>query len=244
MRAMYARVSSTDVSLPSSISLTAVGPSSVSRFRSAADAGAAVTARARTRPRAAVPRLERVSWPSGGWRPYWRFTLDRMSRFELDRQGVEQSVDPVWPLSSSAPAWPRQASIRAGAALVLTMGSSEKRGPRTRSVVIATTILVLGIAPFGVAATGDALREGVRNGTATKETEIISSNPATTTPTGGYATRQSNKSDQRRRRRLRLPLDRRRLGRQPAEEPVPPREQPVHRLRVRVQRHGRARAPA
>jgi hypothetical protein len=71
----------------------------------------------------------------------------------------------------------------------LTMGSSEKRrGPRTRSVIAATTILVLGIAPFGIAATGDALREGTRNGTATKETEIISNNGT------GYTTRQSNKS--------------------------------------------------
>lgn len=59
---------------------------------------------------------------------------------------------------------------------------------RTRYVVIASTILVLGIAPLGVAATGDALREGTRNGTATKETEIISNNA------GGYTTRQSNKS--------------------------------------------------
>lgn len=59
---------------------------------------------------------------------------------------------------------------------------------RTRHVVIASTILVLGIAPLGVAATGDALREGTRNGTASKETEIISNNAA------GYTTRQSNKS--------------------------------------------------
>ena len=43
MRAMYARVSSTDVSFPSSISLTAVGPSSVSKSSSAACAGAAHT---------------------------------------------------------------------------------------------------------------------------------------------------------------------------------------------------------
>jgi hypothetical protein len=69
------------------------------------------------------------------------------------------------------------------------MGSSEQRGPRTRSVVIATTILVLGIAPFAVGATGDALREGTRNGTAVKETEIISNNGT------GYTTRQSNKSN-------------------------------------------------
>jgi len=68
------------------------------------------------------------------------------------------------------------------------MGSSEKRSPRTRSVIAATVILTLGIAPFGIAATGDALREGTRNGTATKETEIISNNAT------GYTTRQSNKS--------------------------------------------------
>ena len=59
---------------------------------------------------------------------------------------------------------------------------------RTRHVVIASTILVLGIAPLGVAATGDGLREGTRNGTATKETAIVSNNGA------GYTTRQSNKS--------------------------------------------------
>ena len=74
------------------------------------------------------------------------------------------------------------------------MSSSNSRGPRTRSVLLATGILVLGVAPLGVAATGDTLREGMRNGTATKETSIVSNNAATTTPTGGYATRQSNKS--------------------------------------------------
>lgn len=66
---------------------------------------------------------------------------------------------------------------------------------RTRHVAVATGILVLGIAPFGIAATGDALREGARNGTATKETQIISNNAATTATTGGYTTRQSNTSD-------------------------------------------------
>jgi hypothetical protein len=66
------------------------------------------------------------------------------------------------------------------------MGSSNLR---TRHVVLATGILVLGVAPLGIAATGDTLREGVRNGTATKETEIISSNAT------GYTTRQSNKSN-------------------------------------------------
>ena len=62
-------------------------------------------------------------------------------------------------------------------------------------MLAATGLLVLGIAPFGVAATGDALREGKRNGTATRETEIVSNNAATTTSKGGYATRQSNLSN-------------------------------------------------
>jgi hypothetical protein len=61
-------------------------------------------------------------------------------------------------------------------------------------VLLATGLLALVIAPLGVAATGDTLREGMRNGTATKETSIVSNNAATTTTTGGYATRQSNKS--------------------------------------------------
>ena len=88
----------------------------------------------------------------------------------------------------------REASAGRRPASVLIMNSSNSRGPRTRSVLLATGILVLGIAATGVAATGDVLREGTRNGTATKETSIVSSNPATTTATGGYATRQSNKS--------------------------------------------------
>jgi hypothetical protein len=66
--------------------------------------------------------------------------------------------------------------------------------PRTRSVLLATGLLVLGISPFAVARSGDSLREGVRNGTTARETEIISRVASTTTPTGGYATRQSNLS--------------------------------------------------
>jgi hypothetical protein len=65
---------------------------------------------------------------------------------------------------------------------------------RMRSVIVATGILVVGLAPFGVAATGDLLREGVRNGTATRETEIIANEAASTAAKGGYATRQSNVS--------------------------------------------------
>ena len=66
--------------------------------------------------------------------------------------------------------------------------------PRMRSVVVAAGIIGVVAAPMGVAATGQGLREGVRNGTATKETQIIGNFGATTGLTGGYVTRQSNLS--------------------------------------------------
>ena len=69
------------------------------------------------------------------------------------------------------------------------------KGPRTRSVLLATGLLVVGIAPFGIAATGDSLREGRRNGTTVRETEIVSNIKSTTELKGGYSTRQSNLSD-------------------------------------------------
>jgi hypothetical protein len=53
----------------------------------------------------------------------------------------------------------------------------------------------VGISPFAVAATGDALREGVRNGTTNRETEIVSNIAAGSGAKGGYATRQSNLSN-------------------------------------------------
>lgn len=59
-------------------------------------------------------------------------------------------------------------------------------------MVLASVILGLLIAPFGIAATGDVLREGVRNGTTAKETEIIGKFNASTGAKGGYVTRQSN----------------------------------------------------
>jgi hypothetical protein len=68
------------------------------------------------------------------------------------------------------------------------------RAPRTRSVVLATGMLVIGISPFAIAATGDALREGKRNGTTTSETEIIANIKSSTSLKGGYGTRQSNLS--------------------------------------------------
>jgi hypothetical protein len=69
-----------------------------------------------------------------------------------------------------------------------------QRSPRTRSVLLATGLLVVGISPFAVARTGEVLREGLRNGTATRETQIISNVGSTTATTGGYSTRQSNRS--------------------------------------------------
>jgi hypothetical protein len=56
-------------------------------------------------------------------------------------------------------------------------------------VILTAAILIA--APFAVAATGDPLREGVRNGTTAKETEIIG-NITAKTGKGGYVTRQSN----------------------------------------------------
>lgn len=68
------------------------------------------------------------------------------------------------------------------------------KSPRTRSVLLATGLLVLGISPFAIARTGSNIREGLRNGTATRETQIISNVGSTTAVTGGYSTRQSNLS--------------------------------------------------
>lgn len=69
-----------------------------------------------------------------------------------------------------------------------------KGTPRARSVVLATGVLAVAVSPFALAATGSNLREGVRNGTATSETQIISRVDASTARTGGYSTRQSNLS--------------------------------------------------
>ncbi len=68
------------------------------------------------------------------------------------------------------------------------------RAPRTRSVLAATGVLVICVAPFAAARTGGPLREGVRNGTTTAETQVISNIGSSTGPTGGYSTRQSNLS--------------------------------------------------
>lgn len=64
---------------------------------------------------------------------------------------------------------------------------------RTRHPVAAGTLIaaVLIASPFAVAGTGDVLREGKRNGTANKETEIIG-NMKAQSGKGGFVTRQSN----------------------------------------------------
>ena len=69
-----------------------------------------------------------------------------------------------------------------------------RRGARGRlSPAVAAAIAVGVVAtPFGVAATGDVLREGVRNGTTSRETEIIGRFDASAGAKGGYVTRQSN----------------------------------------------------
>ncbi len=68
------------------------------------------------------------------------------------------------------------------------------RSPRTRSVLLATGLLVVAITPFAAAKTGDALLQGKRNGTTVRETEIISNVASTKALKGGYSTRQSNLS--------------------------------------------------
>lgn len=64
--------------------------------------------------------------------------------------------------------------------------------PSPLRIALAATALSAIAAPQAGAATGDPLREGQRNGTATSETEIIGSLDATTGDKGGYVTRQSN----------------------------------------------------
>lgn len=92
----------------------------------------------------------------------------------------------------------RLESAEAGLEAMRRGGAEEGRGAerrpvgRTRAVVLSSVILGLLIAPFGIAATGDALREGVRNGTTSSETEIIGEFNATSGAKGGYVTRQSN----------------------------------------------------
>jgi len=65
---------------------------------------------------------------------------------------------------------------------------------RTRAAALATGIAVIGITSVVDARTGDNLREGLRNGTTTSETEIVSNIAAASGLKGGYSTRQSNLS--------------------------------------------------
>jgi hypothetical protein len=68
------------------------------------------------------------------------------------------------------------------------------KAPRTRSVLLATGLLAVGVSSFAVAGTGDPLREGKRNGTTVRETEVVSNVPSNSGLKGGYSTRQSNLS--------------------------------------------------
>jgi hypothetical protein len=69
----------------------------------------------------------------------------------------------------------------------------KNKGPRLRAVLLASLVIAVVMAPFGVAATGDVLRAGKRN-SASAETKIVTDNAGTNASTGGYATRQSNTS--------------------------------------------------
>jgi hypothetical protein len=61
-------------------------------------------------------------------------------------------------------------------------------------VLLATVVLAVAVSPFAVAATGDVLRQGVRNSTSTQETQLVGRIAGTANSTGGYTTRQSNLS--------------------------------------------------
>lgn len=73
-------------------------------------------------------------------------------------------------------------------------GAFRSSGGRTRAVIIGTGIAAIGITGVVGAATGDNIREGIRNGTTSSETEIVSNINSTTALKGGYSTRQSNLS--------------------------------------------------
>ncbi len=74
------------------------------------------------------------------------------------------------------------------------MARQDRRSPRTRSVAVATGMLVLALAPLGVAAGGGVLRGGERNSTGSKETSVVGNVAERGNATGGYTTRQSNTS--------------------------------------------------
>ena len=65
---------------------------------------------------------------------------------------------------------------------------------RIRSVLAASVVLTLGISSFAVARNGDVVTQGARNGTTTRETQIVANIATTNAKTGGFSTRQSNKS--------------------------------------------------
>ena len=68
------------------------------------------------------------------------------------------------------------------------------RAPRTRSVIAATGLLVICIAPFAAAKTGSNLREGCATARRRRRRRSSREIASTTSATGGYSTRQSNLS--------------------------------------------------
>ena len=76
-------------------------------------------------------------------------------------------------------------------------------------------MLVICVAPFASARTGGPLREGVRNGTTTSETQVISNIASTTDRDRRLLDPAVQPLPLRRRRGLRLPLGGRRLGGDP-----------------------------
>ena len=68
------------------------------------------------------------------------------------------------------------------------------RLPRPRAVFAGIALVLVCGPPLAGAATNDPLREGVRNGTTSSETEIVGLLGASSAIKGGYVTRQSNLS--------------------------------------------------
>jgi hypothetical protein len=60
--------------------------------------------------------------------------------------------------------------------------------------ILATFLLASLMTPFAGGDTGDVLREGVRNGTTSRETEVIGNIAESNARKGGFVTRQSNLS--------------------------------------------------
>src|SRR5690606_14009896 len=91
-----------------------------------------------------------------------------------ERRGVPPMTEEVAELLATlgVDGPPRPGGRRLGRAARRRSRPGVRRG-RLREVLIASGVVAVLASPFAVAATGDALREGVRNGTAARETKII-----------------------------------------------------------------------